>query len=79
MIRVSLTLLIVIYLFVLLGTVFGMWLRFEMGRRRREKLALRFRIRCSICAFEFEDQGPDLLATCPRCKSLNERSKIGLI
>lgn len=76
MIRVSLSLLVFIYLFGFLAPVFIAWLCFEMGRRRRERLAFRHRLRCAICAFEFEDQSTDPLPRCPRCGSLNERDRI---
>ena len=77
MIRVSLQFLIFIYLFGLLGAIFILWLSFELRRRRREIQALRHRLRCTICAFEFEDRTGDLLPRCPRCGSLNERYRLG--
>ena len=77
MIRVSLTLLTFIYVFFFLSVLFAAWLVVETGRSRREKLALRFRLRCVICAFEFSDETPTLLPRCPRCGSLNERHKLG--
>lgn len=75
MIRVSLTFLIFIYLFFFLNTVFFVWLWNLWRRNRREKQALRHRLRCAICAFEFEDRSDTLLPRCPRCGSLNERFK----
>lgn len=79
MIRVSLTLLIFIYLCLTLGSIFAIWLVSEWQRKRAEKRALQFRLRCVICAFEFEDRSSDLLPRCPRCGSLNERFKTGRI
>jgi uncharacterized paraquat-inducible protein A len=79
MIRVSLTLLIVIYLFVFLAAVFFVWMWYEWRRQRREQFALRHRLRCAMCAFEFEDATETLLPRCPRCGSLNERFKIGTL
>jgi hypothetical protein len=75
MIRVSLTVLIFIYLFLFLSAVFAVWISYELGRKRREKQALKFRIRCGICALDFEDDTSTLLPRCPRCGSLNERYK----
>ena len=75
MIRVSLTVLIFIYLFIFFNAVFFSWLWNIWHRSRREKLALRHRLRCAICAFEFEDATDTLLPRCPRCGSLNERFK----
>jgi rubrerythrin len=74
-IPVSLSALVTIYLLVFLAAVFLLWIFGEWNRRRRERRALRFRLRCVICAFEFEDQTPALLPRCPRCGSLNERFK----
>ncbi len=73
MIRVSLTTLIFIYLFLFLSVVFGLWIWGGWKRQRRERLALRHRVRCSLCAFEFEDPTEEPLPRCPRCGSLNER------
>lgn len=75
MIHVTLTYLIFIYLFIYLNSIFGIWLWNVWQRSRREKLALRHRLRCGICAFEFEDKTDTVLPRCPRCGSLNERLK----
>jgi hypothetical protein len=73
--HVTLTTLVFIYLFIYLNSVFGLWLWNVWRQARREKLALRHRLRCSICAFEFEDKTDTVLPRCPRCGSLNERLK----
>lgn len=73
MIRVSLTALVTIYLLLFLAVVFLLWTVGEWNRRRRERQALRYRLRCVICAFEFEDRTDALLPRCPRCGTLNER------
>ena len=75
MIRVSLATLVTIYLLVFLAAVFLVWLSSEWNRRRRERKAFRYRLRCVICGFEFEDRTDTLLPRCPRCGSLNERFK----
>jgi uncharacterized paraquat-inducible protein A len=72
-IRVSLTALVAIYLLVFLAAVFLLWIFGEWNRRRREQRLLRYRLRCVICAFEFEDRTDEPLPRCPRCGSLNER------
>ena len=74
-IRVSLALLVTIYLLLFLAAVFLLWIVGEWNRRRRERRSLRYRLRCVICAFEFEDRTDALLPRCPRCGSLNERFK----
>ena len=79
MIRVSLAALVTIYLLLFLATVFFFWMAGEWNRRRRERRALRYRLRCVICALEFEDRTDALLPRCPRCGSLNERFKLDRI
>jgi len=79
MIRVSLTVLIFIYLAVFLTVVFALWIWFEWNRQRRERRAVRNRLRCSLCAFEFEDSSDEPLPRCPRCGSLNERDRFRIL
>jgi hypothetical protein len=74
MIHASLTMLVFVYLGVFLALIFGNWIVWNLGRLRREKGALRHRLRCTLCSFEFEDRSNDLLPRCPRCGSLNERT-----
>lgn len=76
MIRVSLAALVAIYLLLFLAAVFLLWIVGEWNRRRRERRAVEYRLRCMICAFEFEDRTAALLPRCPRCGSLNERFKL---
>ena len=73
MIRVSLPVLVLIYLVVLLASVFGSWLLHEWRRQRRERRAFRHVLRCGQCGFEFADDSATILPRCPRCGSLNER------
>ena len=77
MIRVELSVLVFIYLFVSLAAIFSLWIVYEWRRRSREKETLRYRVRCTICASIFEDKTNNLLPRCPRCGSLNERFKLG--
>lgn len=75
MIRVSLTLLVFVYLGLFLAVVFANWIAWNFRRQRAERRALRHRLRCGLCALEFEDESADLLPRCPRCGSLNERDR----
>jgi rubredoxin len=74
MIRVSLTMMIFVYLGSFLALIFGNWIVWNIGRLRRERQALRHRLRCVLCSFEFRDPSGDPLPRCPRCGSLNERT-----
>jgi len=74
MIEVSLTMLVFVYLGMFLAVIFGNWIAWNLARMRRERQALRHRLRCALCSFEFEDASQDLLPRCPRCGSLNERT-----
>ncbi len=73
MIRANLADLVFIYLFTFLITVFFAWLSYEWKKQRRDKLALRNRLRCGMCGLSFEDASSEELPRCPRCGSLNER------
>ena len=75
-IRVSLATLVTIYLLLFLAAVFVFWIVGEWNRRRRERRALQHRLRCVICALEFEDRTDALLPRCPHCGSLNERFRM---
>ena len=79
MIRVSLSILIFIYLFLFLATVFCTWIGYSMLRRKREAAKLRNRLRCTMCAFEFEDSTNSTLPGCPRCGSPNERYRFSTL
>ena len=76
MIRVSFSLLLLILLALMLGPIFFVWLTNEFRRQRRERDAFRHVLRCTMCAFEFDDHTETLLPRCPRCGSLNERHPI---
>jgi len=79
MIRVSLTLLIFIYLTGALAVIFGLWLWMQWSRWRRDRRALRHRLRCPLCSFEFEDRTGAELPLCPRCGSPTERDKFRML
>ena len=76
MIRVTLPVLVFIYLALLLATVFGAWLFYGWNRVRRERHAFRHILRCTRCGFEFEDKTDAPLVSCPRCGGMNERLRL---
>ena len=73
MIRVPLTVIVFLYLFVFLSMITAGWVLDTLRRRRQVRRALQFRLRCAICGFEFEDRNPTPLPNCPRCGRRNER------
>lgn len=74
MIHASLTMLVFVYLGIFLAIIFANWIGWNFTRLRRERHSLKHRLRCTLCAFEFEDRSTDPLPRCPRCGSLNERT-----
>lgn len=75
MIRIDLPWLVFACLLVFLAGIFLFWISWEILRRQRAASSIRHRLRCSVCCMDFSDPSRNLLATCPRCGSLNERSK----
>jgi len=73
MMRASLTMLVFVYLGGFLALIFGNWIIWNIARLRRERQALQHRLKCMLCALEFEDLSSSDLPRCPRCGSLNER------
>jgi len=73
MIRVELPWLVFLCLLFFLGTIFCFWIAQEFGRRSRERRKRRFRIRCRVCQFEYDETTGAPLPRCPQCGSLNER------
>jgi len=76
MIRVSFSLLLLILLTLMLAPIVFVWLTNEFRRHRRERDAFRHVLRCTMCAFEFEDRTAAPLPRCPRCSALNERHPV---
>lgn len=76
MIRVSPAQLILVYLCLILCAVLVVWLGSDLLRKRRERLARKHKILCSICGAVYEDRGEHALSKCPECESMNEREKI---
>ena len=56
MIRVDLAELVFIYLLVFLAAILAVWIAYEMVRRVRENRSRHGRLRCAVCAMEFEDR-----------------------
>ena len=73
MIRVTLPVLVLIYVALLLASVMCAWLYYGWTRHRRERNAFRNILRCTRCGFEFEDKSEETLPPCPRCGARNER------
>jgi rRNA maturation endonuclease Nob1 len=76
MIRINLDELVFVYLLVFLAAILVVWIAYEMARRVRENRSRQDRIRCAVCAMEFEDRTNTALPRCPRCGGLNERDKL---
>ena len=74
MIHASLTMLVFVYLGAFLAVIFINWIGWNIARARTGREALRHRLRCALCSFEFQDSSSDSLPRCPRCGSLNERT-----
>jgi rubrerythrin len=76
MIRLSLGMLVLVYLGAVLLVIFAAWLLSESRRQRREHRAFENVFRCGSCGCEFEDTTEEVLARCPRCGTLNERYRL---
>ncbi len=75
MIRIELSWLVFVCLLVFLSGIFFVWIGYEIARRQATNRSLRKRLRCRVCSMEFADDTTDVLPSCPRCGSLNERIK----
>jgi predicted RNA-binding Zn-ribbon protein involved in translation (DUF1610 family) len=76
LISVSLGTLIFLCLGGMLAGIFGAWLLSESRRQRREHLAFRGVLRCTMCGCEFADGTSEPIAPCPRCGTMNERGRL---
>ena len=75
MIPVNLPTLFFIYLAVFLAGIFSVWIAWEMGKRYREKTAVRGRTQCALCGlvYRVSPGGKSAPPTpCPRCGTPNE-------
>ncbi|MEE2725135.1 MAG: hypothetical protein VYC05_07135 [Verrucomicrobiota bacterium] len=73
MFQISLTNILVAYLFITLVVLFGVWLAKDWVRKRREKKDRKYRLVCNICGEQYEDRSRDDIPPCPSCGALNER------
>jgi len=76
MIRVSLDMLIVIYLTILLGVLFFVWVTGSFISARREQRRRRSFIICNICDHIYEDHTDKEIVQCPACHAKNERERV---
>ena len=73
MIRLHLSTFFELYLGAILLSTFALWLISNWWRRRKEQVACRKVVACSICGYTFQDPTHNPLPRCPRCGRLNER------
>ena len=76
MFRVSLDGVIVVYVVIILCSVFFSWFAAEVFRRGKENQRRKFFVKCAICEHVYEDVSTEELSECPRCGALNERERI---
>ena len=76
MFRVSLDGIIVVYVVIILSSVFFSWFAAEIFRRGKENQRRKHFVICSICENLYEDRSHDELSECPVCGAVNEREKI---
>ena len=74
MISVTLDYLVLIFLLLMLAPIVFAWVLDGWRWRRRQRDAFRHVLRCSMCAWEYEDATENPLPRCPACGSLNERT-----
>lgn len=79
MIQVSLPQLIMIYLAIIIGGMFVLWIGTEVARRFRSRKLRRFQVVCGVCGCHFEDRSSELLPLCPECGRPNERDHVSEI
>ena len=76
MFRMTLDSLIVVYLVILLGGLFLVWVAAELFQRGRDKRRRKNFVVCGICELPFEDTSGEDLVSCPGCGALNERGSV---
>lgn len=79
MFHVTLSELIVIYLFLILGGLFVVWILTEFFRVRRARLRRKFQVVCQVCSCHYEDRSDEPLPVCPQCGRSNERDPVSEI
>lgn len=76
MIRVSLGILVIVYLTFLLGLLAIVWFVAELLRLGRERQRREHFVICGLCDHIYEDASGEHLPACPRCGALNERARV---
>ena len=78
MIKVDFSVALALYLFILLGLVFCLWLflRRETLFENFLSLSPRFIWCCSVCTYTYFTTHKKEISTCPRCGSYNKYSAI---
>lgn len=79
MIKVSLTMLVLLYLLGLGGTILLFWFLLERFLYRPVPVPMvdRMLLRCDFCFHDFVDSSTDRYVTCPQCNTLLDRDKLG--
>lgn len=76
MFRVTLDGVIVVYVVIILCSVFFSWLAAEVFRRGKANQRRKYIVVCPICENVYEDLTAVELPECPRCGHANEREKL---
>lgn len=76
MFRVTLDGIIIVYVVIILCSVFFSWLAAEVFRVGKENQRRKHFVICSICDLVYEDLSQADLSECPRCGAMNERERI---
>ncbi len=79
MFHVTLSELIVIYLFLILGGLFVLWMFGEFIMTRRARRNRRHQLVCQVCNCHYEDRSDEPLPPCPQCGRTNERDPVSEI
>ncbi len=76
MFQLTLPQLLVVYVFLILGGLFVLWLGGEVQRWVRLHRIQRSRMVCGVCGCHYEDHTEDPLPRCPECGRANERQSV---
>lgn len=76
MFRVTLDGIIMVYVVIILCSVFFSWLAAEVFRRGKESRRRKHFVVCAICDQLYEDRSSEELSDCPKCGARNERERV---
>ena len=65
--------LFILYLTLVLGLLFAVWIYGDWRRKRRERVNRRNHLVCNICGVPYEDKSRAPIPPCPECGAPNER------